>query len=74
MGSWLWVKKNPRQLFSRQGIFNPSVEHRLHRVLRGHAVWLDFLMRAACSHANWLVKGPSRSRLQERAIVRWYKP
>ena len=72
MGSWLWVKKNPRQLFSRQGIFNPSVEHRLHRVLRGHTVWLDFLMRAACSHGNWVVKGPSRSRLQEQAIARWY--
>ena len=74
MGSWLWVKKNPRQLFSRQGLFNPSVEHRLHRVLRGHAVWLDFLMRAACSQENWLVKGTGRSRLQERAIARWYKP
>lgn len=23
MGSWLWVKKNPRQVFSRHGIFNP---------------------------------------------------
>ncbi|MFI4940083.1 MAG: M14 family zinc carboxypeptidase, partial [Burkholderiales bacterium] len=23
MGSWLWVKKNPRQVFSRQGLFNP---------------------------------------------------
>jgi Zinc carboxypeptidase len=74
MGSWLWVKKNPRQLFSRHGIFNPSVEHRLHRVLRGHTVWLDFLMRAACSHDNWLVKGPSRSRLQEHAVARWYRP
>ena len=72
MGSWLWVKKNPRQLFSRQGIFNPSVEHRLHRVLRGHSVWLDFLMRAACSHGNWLARGPDRSRLQERAVARWY--
>ena len=28
MGSWIWVKKNPRQLFSRQGIFNPLVQHR----------------------------------------------
>ncbi len=74
MGSWLWVKKNPRQLFSRQGIFNPSVEHRLHRVLRGHSVWLDFLMRAACSNENWLVKGPDRGRLQERAVARWYTP
>lgn len=73
MGSWLWVKKNPRQLFSRQGIFNPSVEHRLHRVLRGHTVWLDFLMRAACSHDNWQVQGPGRALLQERAIARWYR-
>jgi hypothetical protein len=74
MGSWLWVKKNPRQLFSRQGLFNPSVEHRLHRVLRRHTMWLDFMMRAACSCDNWLVKGPSRSRLQERAVARWYRP
>jgi hypothetical protein len=74
MGSWLWVKKNPRQLFSRQGMFNPSVEHRLHRVLCGHTVWLDFLMRAACNYDNWLVKGPTRNRLQERAVARWYRP
>ncbi|HMC13477.1 MAG TPA: zinc carboxypeptidase, partial [Gallionellaceae bacterium] len=72
MGSWLWVKKNPLQLFSLQGMFNPSVEHRLHRVLRRHAVWLDFLMRAACSYDNWEVNGPNRSRLQERAVARWY--
>lgn len=74
MGSWLWVKKNPRQLFSLQGMFNPSVEHRLHRVLRRHTVWLDFMMRAACSYDNWLVKGPHRNRLQERAVARWYRP
>jgi hypothetical protein len=74
MGSWLWVKKNPRQLFSRHGMFNPTAEHRLHRVLRSHTVWLDFLMRAACSHKNWLSKGPTRCRLQERAVARWYRP
>ena len=73
MGSWLWVKKNPRQLFSLQGIFNPIVEHRLNRVLRRHAVWLDFMMRAAAGHENWQVKGPSRLRLQERAVARWYR-
>jgi hypothetical protein len=73
MGSWLWVKKNPRQLFSRHGLFNPSVEHRLHRVLRGHTVWLDFMMRAACGYENWLINGESRSQLQARAIARWYQ-
>lgn len=74
MGSWLWVKKNPRQLFSRQGLFNPSVEHRLHRVLRGHLVWLDFMLRAAGSYENWQVTGENRSQFQARAIARWYKP
>jgi hypothetical protein len=73
MGSWLWVKKNPRQLFSLHGMFNPIVEHRLNRVLRRHTVWLDFLMRAAAGHDNWMVKGPSRLRLQERAVARWYR-
>lgn len=72
MGSWLWVKKNPRQLFSRHGMFNPSVEHRLHRVLRRHAVWLDFLMRATGGHEKWMAGGSTRHRLQERAVARWY--
>lgn len=73
MGSWMWVRKNPRQLFSRNGLFNPIVEHRFNRVLRRHTVWLDFLMRATAAHENWLVKGPSRLRLQERAVARWYR-
>jgi len=74
MGSWLWVKKNPRQLFSRHGMFNPLVEHRLYRVMRRHSVWLDFLMHAVCGYDKWLPKGPTRLRMQERAIARWYKP
>jgi hypothetical protein len=74
MGSWLWVKKNPRQLFSLEGMFNPSVEHRLYRVLRRHTIWLDFLMRAACGYDNWLARGPSRNRMQEHAVARWYRP
>src|SRR5450830_589980 len=54
MGSWRWVKKNPRQLFSRTGMFNPNAPHRLQRVLRSHLVWFDFLTRAACAHKHWL--------------------
>lgn len=73
MGSWLWIKKNPRQLLSLQGLFNPIVEHRLNRVLRGHAAWLDFLMHAAAGHENWMVKGPTRMRMQERGVARWYR-
>lgn len=72
MGSWLWVKKNPRQLFSLQGLFNPLPSHRLQRVLRKHGVWLDFLARAACGHENWLPVGAARIAHHERAYSRWY--
>jgi hypothetical protein len=73
MGSWIWVRKNPRQLFSLHGMFNPIIEHRLHRVLRRHTVWLDFVMRAACGYDNWQIKGPKRCRLQEHGVARWFK-
>lgn len=73
MGSWLWVKKNPLQLFSRQGIFNPQPTHRLQRVLRSHLVWLDFLTRAACGHQRWLPVGAARAQQQQRAVSRWYR-
>lgn len=53
MGSWLWIKKNPRQIFSALGIFNPMIPHRLQRTLRRHLALLDFLLRAAVSHENW---------------------
>lgn len=53
MGSWLWIKKNPRQIFSSLGIFNPMIPHRLQRTLRRHLALLDFLVRAAVSHENW---------------------
>lgn len=72
MGSWLWVKKNPRQLFSRQGLFNPRPGHRLHRILRRHLVWLDFLGRAACGWENWLPRGDARIEEKKRALATWY--
>ena len=60
MGSWLWVKKNPRQFFSRRGIFNPLIEHRQQRVLRRHLALLDFAMRAAYSHRRWIPQDSAR--------------
>lgn len=73
MGSWLWVKKNPRQLFSRQGIFNPLIAHREQRVLRRHLPLLDFVLRAAASHAQWLPRGAQRDDHAERARALWYR-
>jgi len=72
MGSWLWVKKNPRQLFSRQGLFNPRPGHRLHRILRRHQLWFDFLARAACGYDNWLPQGHARVRHNKLAMLEWY--
>jgi len=72
MGSWLWVKKNPRQLFSRHGIFNPLIEHRQQRVLRQHQMLLDFLSRAACGYARWLPSVQSRAAQHALALQEWY--
>jgi hypothetical protein len=72
MGSWLWVKKNPRQLFSRHGIFNPLIEHRQQRVLRQHQQFLDFLSRAASGHALWLPRAELRAQHHAQALQEWY--
>jgi hypothetical protein len=73
MGSWLWVKKNPRQLFSRHGIFNPLIEHRRQRVLRRHLSWLDFMARAASGFSLWLPRDVARERHRLIAMRRWYE-
>jgi hypothetical protein len=72
MGSWLWVKKNPRQLFSRHGIFNPLIQHRQQRVLRQHQMLLDFLSRAAAGHTRWRPTEQSRANVHAQALQDWY--
>ncbi len=74
MGSWGWVKKNPRQLLSRQGIFNPLIEHRRQRVLRRQLGLLDFAMRAAAGCHRWLPKGDARTAQTEDALESWFPP
>ncbi|HEX4872413.1 MAG TPA: M14 family zinc carboxypeptidase [Nevskiaceae bacterium] len=73
MGSWLWVKKNPRQLFSRYGIFNPLIGHRHQRVMRRHLSLLDFLLRAVLSHEQWRPLGSQRAAFEARGRARWYE-
>jgi hypothetical protein len=72
MGSWTWVKKNPRQLFSLLGMFNPLIEHRQQRVLRRHLPLLEFFVRAACSHARWMPTGAEREAHRLHALDHWY--
>ncbi len=74
LGSWLWVKKNPWQLLRLPGIFNPMLPHRKQRILRQHLTFLDFLLRAAVSHARWRPPADERQRLFESGVAYWYKP
>jgi len=73
MGSWLWVRKNPRQALSRHGIFNPLIAHRQQRVLRRHLALLDFLLRAVHGHPHWRPPGPARDAWRELALDQWYR-
>ncbi|SAK54150.1 Zinc carboxypeptidase [Caballeronia pedi] len=71
LGSWRWIRKNPMQLFSRLGIFNPIKAHRTRRVLRRHPNFFDFLTRAAFSARRWLPAGEFREDLLRRAREQW---
>jgi hypothetical protein len=73
LGSWRWIKKNPSQIFSRFGMFNPVKAHRVERVLRRHANFLDFLTRAAFASNRWLPKGDVRKQILERAVEHWQR-
>lgn len=75
MGSWLWMKKNPTQMFSFFGVFDPIKPHRRKRVQRRHLPFLDFLKDAAESFENWACLEDSRRELlMNRALARWYPP
>lgn len=72
MGSWLWVRKNPRQMFDFQGYFNPVIEHRFHRVLRQHLPLFDFLVSAAAHWQQWIPDEDRREDLTREAIRHWF--
>ncbi len=72
MGSWTWVQKNPRQLFSLFGHFNPMLPHRLERVLRRHLTLFTFLIQATAAHAHWCPDPRARAHYQHAALQRWY--
>ncbi len=74
MGSWLWMKKNPRQLLDPLGLFNPLLPHRHERVLRRHMTLFDFLQQAAVSWERWQPVGARRAAAQEAAMSAWFSP
>jgi hypothetical protein len=72
LGSWLWLKKSPLQIFNLLGLFNPVLPHRHQRTLRQHLVFMDFLVRAALSHERWRPPEAARAALHEAAVAYWY--
>ncbi|HEY9101113.1 M14 family zinc carboxypeptidase [Chitinimonas sp.] len=73
MGSWTWVRKNPRQLLSRLGPFNPIAPHRQQRVMRTHLAFMEFLTRVAGSGPRWLDGHLRSARHRMDAMHLWYR-
>ena len=73
MGSWAWVKKNPKQLLSGLGLFNPILPHRLAGTQRRHLPLFDFLLRSIYSHKIWSEMDPDKSEYyKNKARILWY--
>lgn len=73
MGSWLWLKKNPAQLFSAMGLFHPMHLHRHKRILRRHITLLDFFHRAVISPNRWAhINRSEKDNLHREALDYWY--
>jgi hypothetical protein len=73
MGSWTWVRKNPRQILSPLGTFNPIKRHRIQRTLRRHLLLIDFLYRATIGHHAWAtLDGHHRERCLSLALNLWF--
>jgi len=73
MGSWSWLKKNPLQLFNKDGVFHPTLPHRRSRILRRHLSLFDFLHRAVLSPEVWLNQSAAqREQNQQEAMELWY--
>ncbi len=53
MGSWMWIRKNPMQLFSSSGPFNPVLPHRHKRTMRRHLLLIDFFRKAVRNYRSW---------------------
>lgn len=73
MGSWMWVKKNPWQIFSPLGPFNPLKQHRHRRTLRRHNTLFEFLLRSIQVPEVWgELSLEQRQKHQSQAQELWY--
>lgn len=73
IGSWIWLRKNPRQIFSSLGLFNPILPHRVKRAERRHFLLLNFLLKAIGSPDAWVNLSERRyGELDQSARIFWY--
>ena len=72
MGSWLWLRKNPMQIFSRLGLFHPIQAHRMKRTLRRHNTLFDFLHRSVISPVWRKEAKEKREILERKSYEKWY--
>jgi hypothetical protein len=73
MGSWLWLRKSPRHIFMRHGLFHPLVPHRQQRILRRHLILFDFLYRSLLNPHSWaILDAMQKQDYQQQALGLWY--
>lgn len=73
MGSWLWLRKNPRHLFRRHGLFHPVLPHRRQRILRRHLTLFDFLYRCLLNPDTWAHLDRHQKQIfHQEALQYWY--
>lgn len=74
MGSWLWLRKSPLNLFSRLGWFHPLRPHRQQRIFRRHFALFDFLHRSLLYPKPWAYLGErEKIHYQKKAVSLWYE-
>jgi hypothetical protein len=74
LGSWNWIKKNPLQLFSREGLFHPFKAHRERRILRRHWTLFDFMLRMTASFEKWSHMSEDQFKQSNlEALELWYE-
>ncbi|WAK02477.1 M14 family zinc carboxypeptidase [Methylobacter sp. YRD-M1] len=74
MGSWLWLRKSPLNLFSRLGWFHPLLPHRQQRIFRRHFMLFDFLHRSLLYPKPWAHLGEREKILyRKKATSLWYE-
>ncbi len=73
LGSWIWMKKSIRQVFSLFGVFNPIAKHRQRRTLRRHVLLFDFMARICNAAENFAAQAAAqRQALDAQAQREWY--